>query len=105
LRTPGDQLVPEAEQRRGGGERITGVDQNPTPPPDGAVVVVVGGTVVVVGGEVGGGLVTGGEVGCGLVGAGLLGADAGRVVVVDDDGLDAGWDVGTVDAAVPGLAV
>jgi hypothetical protein len=76
------------------------------------VVVVVGGDVVVVvggggGGEVVGGAV-GGLVGGGLVGAGpagaglfgLIGSDVGRVVV-EDDGLEPGWDVGGTVPVVP----
>jgi hypothetical protein len=70
--------------------------------------VVVGGEVVVVVGG-GGGDVVGGEVGVGLVGAGagvvgagLAGAPVGRVVV-EEDGLDPGWDVGGTVTIVPEL--
>jgi hypothetical protein len=95
-------------------------DQNPTPPPppDVVVVVVGGGGGVVVGGEVGGvvvgGAVGGGLVGAGLVGAGLLGlpwlpglagADVGRVVVEEEEGLDPGVDVGGTVTLVPALFV
>jgi hypothetical protein len=77
--------------------------------------VVVGGGGVVVGGEVGGvvvgGAVGGGLVGAGLVGAGLLGfpgpagADVGRVVVEEEEGLDPGVDVGGIVLLVPALFV
>jgi hypothetical protein len=72
---------------------------------------VVGGTVVVV---VGGGDVVGGEVGGGIVGAGLdglAGDDVGRVVVdvgrvvVEEDGLVPGVDVGGTVTIVPELTV
>jgi hypothetical protein len=81
------------------------------------VVVVVGGTVVVVGGGgdvvggevgggvvVGGGLVGGGLVGDGLAGIGPAGEDVGRVVV-EEDGLEPGWDVGGAVTIVPEAAV
>jgi hypothetical protein len=60
-------------------------------------------------GEVGGGLVGAGLVGAGLVGAGLFGAglagaDVGRVVL-EEDGLDPGWDVGGTVTIVPALFV
>ena len=63
-----------------------------------------GGGGDVVGGAVGGGLVGAGVLGAGVLGAGLTGADVGRVVV-GEDGLDPGWDVGGAVTIVPELAV
>ncbi len=66
-----------------------------------------GGGGDVVGGEVGGGLVGAGLVGAGrLLGlAGLAGAEVGRVVVEEDDGVDPGVDVGGTVTLVPALFV